>query len=51
MESVSETRLLPLFGGEGLDRLQVEVVVKVQVCQVLAMNEQIQHVVALPANL
>ena len=51
MESVSETRLLALFGGERLDRLQIEVVIKMQVRQVLPVNKQVQHVVTLSADL
>ena len=35
VECISETRLLSFFGGEGLDRLQVHVVVEVEVVQVL----------------
>ena len=34
MEGVAETGLLSLFGGQGLHRLQVEVVVQVKVVQV-----------------
>lgn len=37
--------------GEGLDRLEVEVVIQVQVVEVLAVNEQVQHVVSLSAHL
>ena len=37
--------------GECLDRLKVEVVVEMQVVEVLAVDKQIKHVVALPANL
>lgn len=37
--------------GQCLDRLQVEVVVKMQVVEVLTMDQQIEHVVALSANL
>jgi hypothetical protein len=43
----SETDL----GGERLDGLQVEVVVEVEVVQVLAMDQQVEHVVPLPAHL
>jgi hypothetical protein len=35
MEGVSETRLLALLGRQRLDRLQVQVVVEVEVVQVL----------------
>jgi len=51
VECVSKARLLALLGGEGLDGLQVEVVVQVQVVEVLAVDEQVEHVVALPADL
>ena len=51
VEGVTEARLLALLGGERLDGLQVEVVVKVQVVDVLAVDEQVEHVVALPADL
>lgn len=37
--------------GQCLDRFQVEVVVKMQVVEVLTVNEQIEHVVALSAHL
>lgn len=37
--------------GESLDRLQVEVVVQMQVVEVLAVNEQVEHVVTLSADL
>lgn len=39
------------LGGERLDRLQVEVVVQVQIVEVLPVNEKVEHVVALAANL
>lgn len=39
------------LGGEGLDRLEVEVVVQVEIVEVLAVDQQIEHVVALAANL
>lgn len=51
MECIPETRLLTLLGGQRLHRLQVEVVVQVQVVEILAMNQQIEHVVALPTHL
>ena len=37
--------------GQRLDRLQVEVVVQMQVVEVLTVDEQIEHVVALSAHL
>lgn len=51
VEGVAETRLLSLLGGERLHGFEIEVVVEMQVIQVLAVNEQIQHVVALTAHL
>ena len=43
--------LLSLLGGECLDRLQVEVVVQMKIVQILAVNEKVQHVVALTTHL
>ena len=51
MERVPEPRLLSFFSGQSFYGLQVEVVVEVQVVQVLPMNQQVQHVVALAADL
>ena len=51
VERVAEPALLAFLGGERLHRLQVEVVVEVQVVQVLAVNQQVQHVVPLAAHL
>lgn len=51
MEGVPEAGLLPLLGREGLDRLQVEVVVQVEVAQALAVDEEVEHVIPLPAHL
>ena len=51
VEGVAEAGLLALLGGERLDGLEVEVVVEVQVVEVLAVDEQVEHVVALPTHL
>lgn len=51
MERVAEARLLALFGRKRLDRLEVEVVVEMQVVEVLAVDEQVEHVPALAAHL
>ena len=51
MKSVSETRLLSLFSGKSLDGFQVKVIVQMQIVQVLAMYQQIQHVVTLTTDL
>jgi hypothetical protein len=47
MESISETRLLSLFRRQGLDWLQVEVEIEMEIIQVFAMDQKIQHVVTL----
>lgn len=49
--TVSEPRLLSFFCCQRFDRLQIEVVVQVQVIQILTMNQKIQHVVSLTAHL
>ncbi len=51
MESIAKSRLFPLLGGQRLHRLQVEVVVQVEIVQILAMDQQIQHVVPLTTDL
>jgi hypothetical protein len=51
VECVTESRLLTLFGCQRLHWFQVEVVVQVEVVQVFTMDEQVEHVVALSANL
>jgi hypothetical protein len=51
MERIAETRLLSLLGGERLDRLEIHVVVEVEVVEVLSVDEEVEHVVALSADL
>ena len=51
VEGVSKAALLPLLGRQRLDRLQVEVVVQVQVVQMLPVDKQVEHVVSLAADL
>lgn len=51
VERISKSGLLTFLCCEGFHRLQVEVVVQVQVVEVLSVNQQVQHVVALPAHL
>mmetsp|Transcript_21407 Transcript_21407/g.67173 ORF Transcript_21407/g.67173 Transcript_21407/m.67173 type:complete len:241 (+) Transcript_21407:4296-5018(+) len=51
VEGVAEARLLALLGGEGLDGLEVEVVVEVEVVEIFAVDEEVEHVVALSADL
>lgn len=51
VERVSESRLLPLLSGKRLDRLQIEVVIEMQVVQVLSVDQQVEHVVSLSTDL
>ena len=51
MESVSETRLLSLLRRQRFHRLQVEVVIEMQIVQVFAVNQQVEHIVTLAADL
>ena len=51
VESVSESRLLSFFRRESLDGFQVHVVIEMEVVQVLSVNEEVEHVVTLSADL
>lgn len=51
MEGVSESGSLSLFGRERLDGLQVHVVIQVKVVEILSVNQEIEHVVTLSADL
>ena len=51
MECVAKATLFALLCRESLHWLQIEVVVQMQKVQIFAMDEQIEHVVALPADL
>jgi hypothetical protein len=51
VKGVSESRFLSLFSGQSLDGFQIHIVIQVQVVKILAVNQKIQHVVALPTNL
>jgi hypothetical protein len=51
MESISKTRLLSFLGCQSFHRLEVEVIIKVQVVQILPVNQQVQHIIPLPADL
>lgn len=46
MESIAESRLLSLLGGQSLGWLQIEVVVQMQVVEIFTVNEEIKHIVA-----
>ena len=51
MESVSKSGLLSLFRGQGLDGLEVEVVIEMEVVEILSVNEEVEHVITLSADL
>lgn len=44
-------RFLSLFGGQCLGWFQIEVVVEMQIVEILAMDEKVEHVVSLLTNL
>lgn len=43
--------MVQYLSGEGLHGLQVEVVIQVKVVQVLSVDQQVQHIVALATHL
>lgn len=51
MKSISEPRLFALFRCQRFYRLQVEVVVKMQVIERFTMDQEVEHVVALTTDL
>lgn len=51
VKRVAKSRFLPFFCGQGLYWFQIEIVIQMQIVQILAMDQQIKHVVALSANL
>ena len=51
MESITESGLFTFFSGQSLHGLQIEVVIQMQIVQVLTMNQQVQHVITLTADL
>jgi hypothetical protein len=51
MEGVTETRFLALLCGQCFNGFKVEVIIQMQVVEVLAMNQQHQHVESLTAYL
>jgi hypothetical protein len=51
MKRVSKPTLFALLGGESLYWLQVEIEVQVQVVEVLFVDQQVEHVVALSHHL
>ena len=51
VEGISEAAALALLRCQRLDGLEVEVVVEVQVGEALALDKQVEHVVALATHL
>jgi hypothetical protein len=51
MEGITKSRLLTFLGSESLNWLQVEVVIQMEVVKILSVDEQVEHVVTLSANL
>ena len=51
MESIAKSAFLAFLGCEGLNWLQVEVVIQMEVVQVFPMDKQVEHVVTLPTDL
>lgn len=51
VERISETRLFTLLRRERLDRLQVHVVVEMQVVEILSVNQEVEHIVPLATDL
>ena len=51
MESVTEPRFLTLFCCQGLNWLEVEVVVQMQEIKIFTMDEKHEHVKPLSTNL
>ena len=51
MERISKSRFFALLRRECFNRLQIEVVIQMQVVQIFAMDQQVKHVVTLATNL
>ena len=51
MERVAEARLFTLLCRQRFDRFQIEIVVEMEIIEILAMNKQVEHVVALSKHL
>lgn len=49
--TISETRFFTFFCRQCFHRLQIEVIIQMQIVQIFAMNQQIQHIVALATHL
>lgn len=51
MESVSEPGFFSLLRRQCFHGLQIEVVIQVEIVQIFAMDEEIQHIIPLTAHL
>mmetsp|Transcript_44752 Transcript_44752/g.136556 ORF Transcript_44752/g.136556 Transcript_44752/m.136556 type:complete len:261 (+) Transcript_44752:1220-2002(+) len=51
MEGIPKSRLLPLLGRQRLGRLEVEIVIQMEIIELLPIDEQVEHVVPLTAHL
>mmetsp|Transcript_2747 Transcript_2747/g.4977 ORF Transcript_2747/g.4977 Transcript_2747/m.4977 type:complete len:318 (+) Transcript_2747:225-1178(+) len=51
MEGIPETALLTFLRRERFRRLEIKVVIQVEIIQLLTIDEQVEHVVTLPTNL
>jgi hypothetical protein len=48
VEGISESRFLSLLSCKSLNWFQIEVEVQMEVVEILPVNKQVEHVVALP---
>ena len=51
MKRITKTRFLSFFCRQCLHWFQVKIIIQMQVVQILTMNQQVQHVITLTANL
>ena len=51
MKGVTKPRLLPLLSSKCLHWLQIEIIIKVKIIEVLPVYQEVQHVVTLTTDL
>lgn len=51
MERISKSTLLSLLGRQRLHWFKIEIVIEMQEVEILPMDQEVQHVVALSAHL
>ena len=51
MEGITEPRFFPFFGSQSFDWLEIEIEVQVEIVQILTVDQQVQHIVALSTDL